>query len=74
MEDNGGVNEREEAGEGAMGRLSCGTSGRMMLKIRCTPALFRQLKNWIFPDLKVPKWTRQMKYVVRKKERKKISI
>jgi len=27
---------------GAIGRLSCCTSGRMMLKIHCAPALFRE--------------------------------
>ena len=47
---------REEKGR-ATGRLSCCTSGRMLLKIQGAPALFRKQKKWIYPDLELQRET-----------------
>lgn len=50
------MRERErQRKRGTIETLLCCTSGRVMLKIHCAPALFREQRNWIYPDLRLLK-------------------
>lgn len=59
--DNRGANEKQEVVRrvgGTWRRLSCRTSGRMLLKICWEPALFKKEENRLHPHLKQPKWVK----------------